>query len=128
MDGYFGNSKGVHVYWSDKRTVKTKCNVYYDRTGSSVSHLKGEEWDEFVKKKINDPSLPLSMDKPLITSDQLKIPATSNPTDSRHPFNCSKHIDQSRTARHPFDRSNPIENPSDNKGSQSEEEIHPKQM
>ncbi|CAA7268571.1 unnamed protein product [Cyclocybe aegerita] len=41
-------SKGVRVYWPDKRTVTVERNVYFDKTASSVSRLEGEDW-EFIE-------------------------------------------------------------------------------
>ena len=40
-------SKGVCVYWPDKKNVTVERNVYYDQMYTSVSHFKGEYWDGF---------------------------------------------------------------------------------
>ena len=37
--GISDESKGVRVYWPDKKTVSTERNIYFDKTGSSVSRL-----------------------------------------------------------------------------------------
>ena len=37
--GVSDESKGVRVYWPDKKTVSTERNVYYDKTQSLVSRL-----------------------------------------------------------------------------------------
>src|SRR5271169_450533 len=52
--GISDESKGVRIYWPDKKNVTTKRNVYFDKTSSSVSRLKGEEW-KFVKTKPDEP-------------------------------------------------------------------------
>ncbi|KAF8799459.1 hypothetical protein BYT27DRAFT_7008136, partial [Phlegmacium glaucopus] len=52
--GISDESKGIQIYWPDKKTVSTEQNVYYDKTSSSVSRLEGEEWDGF-KTKTNEP-------------------------------------------------------------------------
>ena len=67
--GVSDESKGVRVYWPDKKTVSTERNVYFDKTQLSVSHLEGEDL-EFTETKpdpditpvlpIIPPILPLS--------------------------------------------------------------------
>ena len=42
-------SKGVRVYWPDKRNVTIERNIYYDETCTSVSRFEGEDWDGFVE-------------------------------------------------------------------------------
>ena len=56
--GVSDESKGVHVYWPDKKTVSTERNVYFDKTSSSVSRLEGEEWELTETKPENAPELP----------------------------------------------------------------------
>ncbi|KAF8816873.1 hypothetical protein BYT27DRAFT_7054304, partial [Phlegmacium glaucopus] len=51
--GISDESKGIRVYWPDTKSVTTEQNVYYDKTSSSVSHFKGEEWDGFVETKTD---------------------------------------------------------------------------
>ena len=48
-------SKGIHIYWPDTRTVGVECNIYVDKTGASASRLEGEEWDGFIKTKPDAP-------------------------------------------------------------------------
>ena len=36
-------SKGVHVWWPDTKTVRIKHNVYYDNSCSSDSRYEGED-------------------------------------------------------------------------------------
>jgi len=48
-------SKGVRIYWPDKQTVSVERNVHYDKTASSILHLKGEDLDGFVKTKMDKP-------------------------------------------------------------------------
>ena len=43
-------SKGVRIYWPDKKTVSVERNVYVDRTGASNSRLEGEDWDGLSKR------------------------------------------------------------------------------
>ena len=50
-------SKGVRVYWPDKRTVTVERNVYYDQMCMSVSRLEGEDWDGFIQIETK-PDLP----------------------------------------------------------------------
>ena len=54
--GVSDESKGVRVYWPDKKTISTERNVYFDKTSSSVSRLKGEEWELTETKPENAPS------------------------------------------------------------------------
>ena len=56
--GVSDESKGVRVYWPDKKTISTEQNVYFDKTSSSVSRLKGEEWELTETKPENAPKLP----------------------------------------------------------------------
>jgi len=42
-------SKGVRVYWPDKRNVTVERNIYYNETCMSVSRFEGEDWDGFVE-------------------------------------------------------------------------------
>ncbi|KJA29535.1 hypothetical protein HYPSUDRAFT_122171, partial [Hypholoma sublateritium FD-334 SS-4] len=46
-------SKGVRVFWPDKRTVTVERNVYYDKTGASASRLEGENW-EFIETRAEE--------------------------------------------------------------------------
>ncbi|CAA7259930.1 unnamed protein product [Cyclocybe aegerita] len=85
-------SKGVRVYWPDKRTVTVERNVYFDKTASSVSRLEGEDW-EFIETtpdsmpdgltstpSVNtqaSTSAPTPLETPATT-----IPAPTDPTDS----------------------------------------------
>jgi hypothetical protein len=50
--GLDDRSKGVRVYWPDKKTVSVERNVYYDPTGTSASRLEGEDW-EFIETKAD---------------------------------------------------------------------------
>jgi len=52
--GISDESKGVRIYWPDKKNVTTERNVYFDKTTSSVSRLEGEEW-KFVETKSDKP-------------------------------------------------------------------------
>jgi len=58
--GVDDKSKGICVYWPDKKTVSVERNVYYDKTCSSISRLEGEELEEFVETKIDKPVIPPS--------------------------------------------------------------------
>jgi len=68
--GVDNKSKGVRVYWPDKKTVSVEHNVYYDKTCSSIYWLEGEELDEFVKMKIDEP----------VISPSSSLNSTSNPS------------------------------------------------
>ena len=56
--GISDESKGIRVYWPDKKTVSTERNVYFDNTQSSVSRLEGEEWQFVETKPDNLPAVP----------------------------------------------------------------------
>jgi len=58
--GVDDKSKGIRVYWPDKKMVSVERNIYYDKTCSSISGLEGEELEEFVKTKIDEPVIPPS--------------------------------------------------------------------
>jgi hypothetical protein len=64
--GISEDSKGVRVYWPDKKTVTTERNIYFDKTGMSASRLEGEEWDGFTETKPDKP-------------DQTPVPTDPNP-------------------------------------------------
>ena len=72
--GISDESKGVHVYWPDKKTVLTERNIYFDKTQLSVSRLEGEEL-EFTKTKPDNP--PVSAHNPLYY--HLKSPQKYHP-------------------------------------------------
>ncbi|CAA7264972.1 unnamed protein product [Cyclocybe aegerita] len=85
-------SKGVRVYWPDKRTVMVERNVYFDKTASSVSRLEGEDWefiettpDSMLDGLTSTPSVntqaSTSAPTPLVTP-ATTIPAPTDPTDS----------------------------------------------
>jgi len=46
-------SKGVQIYWPDKKTVSVKWNVHYRKMDVSASHLEGEI-DRIIETKAND--------------------------------------------------------------------------
>ena len=48
-------SKGVRVYWPDKRSVTVERNVYYNGTAASASHIKGEI-EKIIETKANIPA------------------------------------------------------------------------
>jgi len=62
--------KGICVYWPVKKMVSMERNVYYNKTCSSIYQLEGEELDEFVKTKINEP----------VISPSSSLNSTSNPS------------------------------------------------
>ena len=57
-------SKGVRVYWPDSKTVTIEWNVYYDKTGASVSRFEGESGGETGETQTDTPNAtePLSPD------------------------------------------------------------------
>ena len=57
--GIAEESKGICVYWLDKKTISTERNVYFDNTQLSVSRLEGEEWELTETKTHNPPVLPI---------------------------------------------------------------------
>ena len=63
--GISDESKGVRVYWPDKKTVSTERNVYFDKTQSQVSRFEGEEW-ELTETKSHNPPLFISAALPVI--------------------------------------------------------------
>jgi len=66
-------SKGVRVYWPDKRNVTVERNVYYDQTCSSVSRLEGEDWNGFIQVETK-PDSPDSDVKPDISDAKPDVP------------------------------------------------------
>jgi len=100
------HSKGVCIYWPDKRKVSVERNVHVNKTGASNSHLEGEDWDGFIKMKIDKPTSPNSL-APLQNSEPSKpsdmppsnmppVPAVEDP-DSGYdtpiePETCPTHI------------------------------------
>ena len=70
-------SKGVQVYWPDKTTVGVKRNVYYDKTITSVSHLKGEE-EGIIEPKTDLPNektpTPVPSKNPVPTPPRIPSP------------------------------------------------------
>ena len=73
-------SKGVRVYWPDKKSVSTEQNVYFDKTQSSVSRIEGEDWELTEMKSDNPPvsshNPPVLSQPPCITSST----RTTNPS------------------------------------------------
>lgn len=67
-------SKGVRIYWPDKMTVGVECNVYFDKTVASVSHLKEEE-DGIVKTKNDLSNAPkaIPLENPIPTTPAASI-------------------------------------------------------
>ena len=67
-------SKGVRIYWPDKMTVGVECNVYFDKTVASVSHLEGEE-DGIVKTKNDLSNVPkaIPLENPIPTTPAAPI-------------------------------------------------------
>ena len=51
-------SKGVRIYWPDKRSVTVERNIYFNKSTTSASHLEGEI-DGIVETKANAPAKPL---------------------------------------------------------------------
>ncbi|KAF8815667.1 hypothetical protein BYT27DRAFT_7044660, partial [Phlegmacium glaucopus] len=82
--GIADESKGIRVYWPDKKSVSTERNVYYDKTGSSVSRFEGEEWDGFETKTYQ----PQVQSQPLPTQAPVKmtIPDTPDPQNDPIPI------------------------------------------
>ena len=74
--GISDESKGVQVYWPDKKTVSTERNVYFDKTQLSVSRLEGEEL-EFTETKSDNPIIPSHNPPALPTNPQIAQPQTA---------------------------------------------------
>ena len=74
--GISDESKGVRVYWPDKKTVSTERNVYFDKTQLSVSRLEGEEL-EFTETKSDNPIIPSHNPPALPTNPQIAQPQTA---------------------------------------------------
>ncbi|KAF8799045.1 hypothetical protein BYT27DRAFT_7319986, partial [Phlegmacium glaucopus] len=102
--GVADESKGIRVYWPAMKSVTTERNVYYDKTGSSVSHFEGEEWDGFVETKTD---LPLPQKQ-----SPSQIPTETPNIDTAEPSNDPKFI----------------ENQSETDADQSDAETHPKRV
>jgi len=71
-------SKGIRVYWPDKRNGTVERNVYYDKTGASASHFKGEDWNDFIEMKVDE-----------LTGSSTTIPQPLTPTLNSEP---SSHV------------------------------------
>ena len=71
-------SKGIRIYWPDKRNVGVERNVYVDKTGASASRLEGEEWDGFVETNTDTPSIPKI--PPNISTDLDNAHKSADPT------------------------------------------------
>ena len=75
-------SKGVRVYWPDKKNVTVERNVYYDQTCTSVSRFEGEDWEGFIQVETK-PDLPGNLnstpDTPPKDDEDPQIPRTPNP-------------------------------------------------
>ena len=74
--GISDESKGVRVYWPDKKTVSTEQNVYFDKTQLSVSRLEGEEL-EFTETKSDNPLISSHNPPALPTNPQIVQPQTA---------------------------------------------------
>jgi hypothetical protein len=90
--GVSEDSKGVRVYWPDKRTVSTERNVYYDKTSMSVSRLEGEEWDGFVETK---PDIPSSINQTPSLPDNPT--AVESPPDNPKPIETTPEAEESQS-------------------------------
>jgi len=77
--GVDDTSKGVRIYWPDKRNVMVERNVYYDKTGASASHFEGEDWDDFVEMKVDE------LTGTLTTIPELPTPTPNSQLTSRIP-------------------------------------------
>lgn len=76
--GIDDESKGIHVWWPDTKTVGVERNVYYDNSCSSGSHFERERNSEgFIK---------MPSDEPLVLS---KNSSTANPPRSKEPESLS---------------------------------------
>lgn len=72
--GIDDTSKGVRIYWPDKRNVTVERNVYYDKTGASASRFEGENWDDFIETKADE-----------LTGTSTTIPQPPTPTLNSEP-------------------------------------------
>ena len=87
--GISEESKGICMYWPDKKTVSTERNVYFDNMQLSVSHLEGEEWELTKTKTHNPPILPIpELEIPQIVPE---IPS-ENDEDHSEPEIPTKHV------------------------------------
>ena len=87
--GISEESKGIHMYWLDKKTVLTERNIYFDNTQLSVSRLEGEEWELTETKTHNPPVLPIP--EPEIPQIIPEIPS-ENDEDHSEPKIPTKHV------------------------------------
>jgi hypothetical protein len=72
--GIDDTSKGIRIYWPDKRNVMVERNVYYDKTGASASRFEGENWDDFIETKADE-----------LTGTSTTIPQPPTPTLNSEP-------------------------------------------
>ena len=71
-------SKGVRVYWLDKKSIMVERNVYYNKMTASASCLEGEI-DEIVKMKTDTPAKPFKTTNGLTSSPAVNPPAPATP-------------------------------------------------
>ena len=88
--GVSDESKGIRVYWPDKKTVSTERNVYFDKTQSSVSRLEGEEW-QFVETKPDNPPV-LSINPSIVPPQTAPEIPSENDEDPSEPEIPTKRI------------------------------------
>jgi len=70
-------SKGIHVWWPDSKTVGVERNVYYDNSCLSASHFEEEnDRREFVEMRTDEPFVPLEK-SPTVTSETPETPSTT---------------------------------------------------
>ena len=106
--GISEDSKGICVYWLTTKKVTTERNIYYDKTSLSVSRLKGEEWDDFVKMKTDNP---LPKDEPILPPASTKTPTPDVPDSSndQKPIDTPSETDEDHRFTSPFGHRSYIE-------------------
>lgn len=82
-------SKGVRVYWPDKKFVTVERNVYYDETAASASRLEGEI-DGIIETKANVPAKPFEKMNAPTSSPTIDPPAPDPTKMSLPPRNVSE--------------------------------------
>ena len=85
-------SKGVQIYWPDKRNVGVERNVYVDKTGASASRLEGEEWDGFVETNTDTPSIPKIPPISITLIHQLTQPLWTHKMTKIHQKSTKRHL------------------------------------
>ena len=71
-------SKGVRIYWPDKKTISVERNIHYRKMDASASRLEGEI-DGIIETKANDSLKASNQLNESISPPPIETPASSTP-------------------------------------------------